>query len=75
MNKKEKVCEFEIKFKNKSFSRQSNLNNDDIISYRPGQKTGIDFRGQPRVGVKLGSGFGQPGGTFSPRIPRSTPVL
>ena len=42
MNKKERVIyEFEVDFK-KCFIC-SNLTNDDIISYRPGLKTGVEI--------------------------------
>ena len=61
---------------------RSNLSNDNIISAsRPGLKTGVDFmRSGLKTGAQndifwreIGSGFGEPGGTLPPRIPRSTP--
>ena len=61
----------------------SNLSIDDIISLRPGLRMGIDFRGQVWKWVwkisdifwcEIGSGFGEPGGTPPPRIPRITPL-
>ena len=46
MSKNEReICELEMGLKN-FFCLRSNLSNDDIISaYRPGLKTGLDFRG------------------------------
>ena len=45
MNKKEiATCEFELDFK-KAFCWCSNLSSDDIISWRPGLKRGMDLRG------------------------------
>ena len=53
------------------FCLRSNLSNDNIISaLRPGLKTGV---GNYILGSESGSGFGEPGGTPPPRIPRSTP--
>ena len=51
MNKKEReICGF---IKEIFFCWRSNLSNDDIISlYRPGLKTGRDFRGQGPVSRK-----------------------
>ena len=63
------MCEFEMDFK-KSFCPRSNRSNhtgnDDIISQRPDLKTGV------KNGIfwsEIGSGFGKPGGTHTPRIP------
>ena len=44
-----------------------------INSYRQGPKTGMDFRGQVLFWSEIESDIGEPGGTPSPRIPRSTP--
>ena len=44
-NKESEICEFEIDL-NYFLCLRPNLNTDDIISaYRPGLKTGMDFRG------------------------------
>ena len=52
------------------FCLRSNLNNDKIISaHRPGLKTGVE---NYIFWSERGSGFGEPGGTSPPRIPRST---
>ena len=48
----------------------SNLNKDDIISYRPGLKTGEE---KDILNSETGSGFGERGSTPPPRILRSTP--
>ena len=53
------------------FCWRSNLSNDDIISQGPGLKTGEKNDIFSRSGI--GSGFGEPGGTPPPRIPRTTP--
>ena len=65
------------------FCLRSNLRNEDITSaLTPGLKTVKDFRGRglKTTGVEngifwseIGSGFGEPGCTTLPRIPRSTP--
>ena len=65
------------------FCLRSNLRNEDITSaLTPGLKTVKDFRGRglKTTGVEngifwseIGSGFGEPGCTTPPRIPRSTP--
>ena len=48
----------------------SNLSNDDIISYRPGLKTGAKLT---FFDLKWGPNFtGEPGGKPPPRIPRGT---
>ena len=52
------------------FYLRSNLNKDDIISYRPGLKTGEE---KDILKSETGSGFGEPGSTPPPRILRSTP--
>ena len=46
MNKKETrvICKFEMDTQ-KSFSWRSNLSNDETISWRPGMKLGMDFKG------------------------------
>ena len=54
-----------------------------MITYlrTPGLKTGMDYRGQGWKRLwketifwsEIGSGFGEPGGTPPPQIPRSTP--
>ena len=60
----------------------SNLSNDDIISERPGLRIGMNFRGEPglKTGVKndnfwskIGSAFGEPGGTPPTKNSRDTP--
>ena len=46
MNKKERViCKFEINFCKSFLLVFLRLSNDDLISWRPGLKTGLDFRG------------------------------
>ena len=65
------------------FCLRSDLSNHHIISAkRPGLKTGMDLRGlvwsengcrKRHFWSEIGSGFGEPGGTPPPRIPRSTP--
>jgi len=70
MCKKEReTCEFEMYFK-KSLLFSAVLSNDEIISSRPGLKTGVK---NDIFWSEIGSGFGEPGGTPPPRIPRSTP--
>ena len=55
------------------FCLRSSLSNDDIISaQRPGLKTGVE---NDIFWSEIGSGFGKPGGTPLPRIPRSTPRI
>ena len=52
------------------FCLRSYLRNDNIISARPGLKTGVE-----NLNIfwsEIGSGFEEPGGTPPPRIPRST---
>ena len=45
MNKKERViCKFEMDIK-KSFSWRSNISNKERIFWRPGMKSGMDFKG------------------------------
>ena len=76
INKKEReMCEFEMDYK-KSFcppsNRSNHTGNDDIISQRPDLKTGV------KNGIfwfEIGSGFGKPGGTHTPRIPSSNSNL
>ena len=67
--KKGETCEFEMDLKN--FFLRSNLSNDKIISaHRPGLKTGVE---NYIFWSEIVSGFGEPGGTSPPSIPRSTP--
>ena len=47
------------------------VSNDDMISARPGQKMVVK---NDIYWCEIGSGFGEPGGTALPRIPRSTPL-
>ena len=55
------------------FCLRSNLSYDEIISAkRPGLKTGVE---NDIFWSEIGSGFGKPGGTPPPRIPRSTPRI
>ena len=71
MSKNEReICEFEMGLKN-FFCLRSNLSNDDIISaWRPDLKTVVE---NDIFWSEIKSGFGEPGGTSLPRIPRSTP--
>ena len=70
MCKKEKeTCAFEMDFK-KCLLFSAVLSNDDIISLKPGLKTGVK---NDIFWSEIGSGFGEPAGTPPPRIPRSTP--
>ena len=82
MSKKERdICEFEWNLR-KLFCCCSNLSNDDGPNYlharfengygfyRPGLKTGVE---NDIIWSEIESGFGEPGGTPSPRILRSTP--
>ena len=72
MSKKEReIFEFEMDLNN-FFCLCSNLeSNDNMISaLRPGLKTGVE---NYIFWSEIGSGFGEPGGTPQPRIPRSTP--
>ena len=53
------------------FCLRSNLSSDKIISaHRPGLKKDVE---NYIFWSEIGSGFGEPGGTPPPRIPRSTP--
>ena len=55
----------------KCFCLRSNLSNDDIISAQnPGLKTGVE---NDIFWSEIGPGFGEPGGTPPPWVPRSTP--
>ena len=49
-----------------------NLSNDDIISLRPGLKTGVK---NDIFCSEIGSGFGELGSALLPRIPRVTHLL
>ena len=70
MSEKEReICEFEMNFK-KSFMLRSNLSNDDMISWRPGLKTGAK---NDIFSPDIGSGFVEPGGIRPRKIPRSNP--
>ena len=67
--KEREIYEFEMDLNNLCLC--PNLSNDDIISVkRPGLKTGVE---NYIFWSEIGSGFGEPGGTPSPRISRSTP--
>ena len=75
MRKKEReISEFEMHFKKSCLSSSLNSNYTRSENWygfkRPGLKTGVEnyiFLSE------IGSGFGKPGGTPLPRIPRSTP--
>ena len=70
MSEKEReICEFEMDFK-KSFMLFSNLSNDDMISLRPGLKTGAK---NDIFSSEIGSGFGEQGGMPPRRIPGVPP--
>ena len=56
-----------------------NLSNNDIISWRQGLKSGIEARSvsgrkNDIFWPEIGSRFGEPKGTPSPKIPMSTPL-
>ena len=68
INKTDRITfKFKVHFK-KSFSWHSNLSNDNIISKRPGMKTGVK---NAIFGSEIGSGFQELSGASSSRIPWS----
>ena len=68
VRKKEKYANSKWIFRN-LFCCCSNLSCDEIISRRPGLRTGVK---NDIFWSEIRSGFGVPGGTPPPRIPRST---
>ena len=70
IRRKEKYATSKWVLKN-LFCWRSNLSNDDMISARPGQKMVVK---NDIFWCEIGSGYGEPGGTALPRIPRSTPT-
>ena len=68
IRKKQKYANSKCILKN-LFCWRSDSGNYDIIYQRPGLKTGVR---KDIYRPEIGSGFGEPGGTPPPRIPRST---
>ena len=71
MSKKEReIFEFEMDLNNFFVCALRESNDNMISALRPGLKTGVE---NYIFWSEIGSGFGEPGGTPQPRIPRSTP--